>query len=270
MLLERTLCPEQLLLATEVPLGVGNARGRQTEVWTLGAPGPEHLVGQKRGILPEDRLLQLSQLRARIQPEFGSEQPPRPAHGGDRIRLPTLAVLRHAQYDPAPLAKRCFGDAGARRCGDLLNLTGLEPCIEEQLLRPEAYLVETTGRDLSRHPVDELDEGLAPPQRERLGQRVRGTFGLTELQLLRTPCDVSLEPLGIDVDMLRGQTISERGGFDPRWCDEPTQPHDAPGNDMRPRCGRILTPERCREGFDRQGGTKADRERTHHHTVTWS
>ena len=98
MLLERPQCAGQLLLATEVPFGVHHARGRQAEVRTLRARGSEHLVGQQRGILPEDRLLQLGELGARIQTEFGSEQPPRPAHGGERVRLPALAVLRHAQH----------------------------------------------------------------------------------------------------------------------------------------------------------------------------
>ena len=89
--------------------------------------------------------------------------------------------------DPAPLAQRCLGDAGARQRGDLLNLTRLQPCVQKQLLDPEPHLLQATRRDLSRLPVEELDEGLAPPQRERLRERVRGTFGLTELQLLRAP-----------------------------------------------------------------------------------
>ena len=179
--------PGELLLATEVPLGVAHPRGRQAEVRTLGARGSEHLVGQQRGILPEDRLLQLSELDAGIQSEFGSEQPPRPAHRGERISLPTLAVLRHAKHHPAPLAQRCLGDAGARQRGDLRNLTRLQPCVQEQLLDPEPHLLQATGRDLSGLPVEELDEGLAPPQRERLRERVRGPFRLTELQLLRAP-----------------------------------------------------------------------------------
>ena len=187
MLLERPQCAGQLLLATEVPFGVTHARGRQAEVRTLRARGSEHPVGQQRGILPEDRLLQLGELDAGIQTELGGEQPPRPAYGGERVRLPTLPVLRHAQHDPAPLAQRCLGDAGARQCGDLLNLTRLQPCVQKQLLDTEPHLLQATGRDLSRLPVGEVDVGLAPPQRERLRERVRGPFGLAELQLLRAP-----------------------------------------------------------------------------------
>ena len=141
-LLERLHGAGQFLLATEVPLGVTHARGGQAEVRTLGARGSEHLVGQERGILPEDRLLQLSELDAGIQSELGSEQPPRAAHGGQRIRLPALAVLRDAQHDPAPLTQRCLGDAGARHRGDLLNLTRLKPCVQEQLLDAEAHLLQ--------------------------------------------------------------------------------------------------------------------------------
>ena len=251
MLLERPQRAGQLLLATEVPLGVSHARGRQAEVRTLGARGSEHLVGQERGILPEDRLLQLGELHARIQSEFGSEQPPRPADSGERIRLPTLAVLRHAQHDPAPLAQRCLGDAGARQRGDLLNLTRLQPCVQEQLLDAETHLLQTTGRDLSRLPVEEFDEGLAPPQRERLRERVRGAFGFAELQLLRTPRRRVARTARRRPRCSPDQSVAVGGGFDPRRRDEPAQPHDAPPNDMRPRGGRIVAPDRRREGVDR-------------------
>ena len=123
-------------------------RGRQAEVRTLRARGPEHLVGQEGGILPEDRLLELGKLRARIQSQLGCEQPPRPAYRGERISLPTLTVLRHAKDHPAPLAQRRLGDTGARQRGDLLNLARLQACIQEQLLDPEAQFLQASGRDL--------------------------------------------------------------------------------------------------------------------------
>ena len=270
MLVERPQRPRQLLLTTEVPFGVAHPRGGQAEIRTLGARGSEHSVGQKRGILPEDRLLQLSELDAGIQTEFGSEQPPRAAHSVERVRLPTLPVLRHAQHHPAPLAQRCFGDAGARQRGDLLNLTGLQPRVQEQFLNAETHLLQATGRDPSRLPVEEVDEGLAPPQRERLRERVRGTFRLPELQLLRTPPDESFEPLGVDLDVLRDQSVPLRGGLDLRRRDEPAQPHDAPRNDMRPRRGRAVAPQRRREGCCRQWRTQANRERSHHRTIARS
>ena len=94
--------------------------------------------------------------RARIQSELGSEQPPRAAHGGERIRLPTLAVLREAQHDPPPLTQWCLGDAGARLSGDLLNLACLEPCVHEQLLGAESHLLEPVTRDLRRLPVERV------------------------------------------------------------------------------------------------------------------
>ena len=181
--------------------------------------------------------------------------------------MPTLAVLREAQHDPPPLTQWCLGDAGARLSGDLLNLACLEPCVQEQLLGAESHLLEPVTRDLRRLPVEEFDEGVTPPQRERLRERVRGAFGFTELELLRTALEESLEPLGIHLDVLPTQSIAVRGGLDPRRRDEPAQPHDAPPNDMRPRGGRIVAPDRCREGCVRQGFTEADCERTHHCTI---
>ena len=153
----------QFVLATEVPLGVSHPSGWKAEVRTLGARDSEHLVGQERGILPEHGLLQRREFCARIQPELGCEQPARPANGGQRIRLPTLAVLREAQHDPPPLAQRCLGHAGARLSGDLLKLACLEPCVHEQLLGAESHLFEPVTRDLRRLPVEEFDVGFAPP-----------------------------------------------------------------------------------------------------------
>ena len=96
---------------------------------------------------------------------------------------------------------------------------------------------------------------------------MRGAFGFAELELLRTALEESLEPLGIHLDVLPTQSVAVRGGLDPRRRDEPAQPHDAPPNDMRPRGGWIVPPDRCREGCVRQGFTEADRERTHHCTI---
>ena len=166
------------------------------------------------------------------------------------------AATRHAQHDPTPLTQRRLGHAGARQRGDLLNLTRLQPCVQKQLLDTETHLLETAGGDLSRLPVGEFDGGLAPPQRERLRERVRGTFGLTQLQLLRTPLDESLEPLRVDLDVLRDQSVPERGGFDLGRRDKPAQPHNAPWNDMRPRRGRAVTPQRRREGCSDNGAPR--------------
>ncbi len=80
-----------------------------------------------------------------------------------------------------------------------------------------------------------------------------------------------LEPLGVDLDVLRDQSVPARGGFDPRRCDEPAQPHDAPGNDLRPRGGWVVAPQRRREGMrPTTVRTQADRERSHHRTIARS
>ena len=82
--------------------------------------------------------------------------------------MSTLAVLRHAEHDPTPLTHGRLGHAAWRQRGDLLNLTRLKPCVQKQLLDAEAHLLQATRRDLRRFPVGEFDEGLTPPQRERL------------------------------------------------------------------------------------------------------
>ena len=271
MLLERPQCPGQLLLATEVPFGVTHARGRQAEVRTLRARGSEHPVGQQRGILPEDRLLQLGELGARIQSELGSEQPPRPAHGGERVRLPTLPVLRHAQHDPAPLAQRCFGDAGARHRGDLLQPH--PPAAVRPGAAPRHRAASPPGDRTRSEPVPSRGaRRRAPPATARAPPR-------TCARRVRAPRARSCCVPRVTSRSNRSASTSTcsgtsrypcGGGFDPRRRDEPAQPHDAPRNDLRPRGGRVVAPQRRREGFDGQGCTQADRERSHHRTIARS
>ena len=96
---------------------------------------------------------------------------------------------------------------------------------------------------------------------------MRGTFGLTQLQLLRTPLDESFEPLGVDLDVLRDSVGSRAGWFRSGRRDKPPQPHDAPWDDMGPEAGGSSPQSAAARDSADKGCTQADRERTHHRTI---
>ena len=117
------------------------------------------------------------------------------ADGGQRVRLAPLAVLRQAEDDPATLAHRRFGDAGARLSGDLEQLTRLEPRLQQRLLRRRGGSPPADTTRSAQAPNRAVRRRAAPPQRERLRERVRRTIGLAQLEQLRTPRDEPFESL---------------------------------------------------------------------------
>ena len=130
MLLERPHCPRQLLLATEVALGVADTRGRKAEVRTLRALGAEHPVGQQRGVLPENRLLEPGELYLGLLDAAGNWLPamldaaiegPHPvlvhcAAGKDRTGVAVALLLRLAGVTRAAVDAD-FTRTNARRIG---------------------------------------------------------------------------------------------------------------------------------------------------------
>ena len=157
-------------------------------------------------------MLERGELGARVQAEFGGEQLPPAADGGERVSLAPLAVLRQAEDDPATLAHRRFGDTGARLGGRVEQVARLEPRLQQGLLRRKTDLLQPICRDLRGLPIGQLGEGLPAPQRESLRERMRRAIGLAELEQLRAPRDEPLERLGVEIDALRA-----RAGIPSAW-----------------------------------------------------
>ena len=134
--------PVEFLLTSEVALRVVHPGGREPEVRALRTRRSERDAGLQLGVLVEDRLLERGELGTRVQAELGGEQLPPAADGGQRIGLAPLAVLRQAEDDPATLAHRRFGDAGARLRGRVEQVARLEPRLQQGLLRGETDLFQ--------------------------------------------------------------------------------------------------------------------------------
>ena len=126
-------------------------------------------------IVLEDRLLELAELAARLQPELIGEQVPAAAVDVERVRLPSRAVEREHQLRPPAFPERIvankrleFGDQlrvpAERKFGldsllDGRRVTLLEVCA----LRPRHRLVEIG----ERWPAPECQRGLQPLRSRR-------------------------------------------------------------------------------------------------------
>ena len=98
---------------TVATLGAARSPGWQV-VDPVGVPGvivvPDVPVPDERGVVDEDLLLELTQLRAWIETELVGERRARPLIRGQRIGLTTRLVERGDQHHPQGFVERMLGD----------------------------------------------------------------------------------------------------------------------------------------------------------------
>ena len=151
-------------------------------------------------MLLEDPALELLQLGAGLEPQLLTQRRACCAVDLERVGLTARAVEGQHQLRPEPLPQRVPSDQLLQlRDGCLAELeVGLEPVaprLQPQLLEPLRLL----ERD---RLVGEVGERMAAPQRERLGEKVAGSFGLTGTQ---RGAALPFEPLEQQrVDLVRG------------------------------------------------------------------
>ena len=127
-------------------------------------------VDVEGGILPEDRPLELSQLRARLQPELLDEPRARVSVDGKRIRLAARPVERERELSRKPLAKRMLRNGGLELPDHRRMATERELGVEAIFERREPELGQAGGLGRGEPQVRER---FAPPQRQRLLQPCR-------------------------------------------------------------------------------------------------
>ena len=85
--------------------------------------------------LPQDRHLQISQLRARNDPQVLLKDPPEPVECIQRLRLPPVAVERDHELAPPPFTQRATGHQSLQLAHDLVVAAQRELRIEQILQR---------------------------------------------------------------------------------------------------------------------------------------
>ena len=159
-------------------------------------------------ILGQDPALEHDQLGARVQAELLAERPACRADRGERVGLPTAAVLRQGEQRPPALAERLLpGEHGAVG-RDSCVVTGVEPGLQQVLLGGQSQLTEADGLQPARHPVLELAERRAAPERDGLGQQRDRALGAPRGRVPMGALDEVLELLAVDVELVGAHPVA--------------------------------------------------------------
>ena len=150
-------------------------------------------------ILPEDALLEVTELTARLDPQLFHQRAARVGVGVERLRLPARPVERQHQLRAKALPQRVPLDQLLELADHGAVLTGRERVVDGELARPQPELLEAADLGSGERLVREVVERRAPPQHERLARRIVG-----RPLAAGSGGDQALEPQR--VDRVRGHT----------------------------------------------------------------
>ena len=162
----------------------------------------------QRGILPQDRLLQKPQRRARLDAELLCEGHPRPPVRIEGIRLQAAQIERPHQLAPQTLAVRVLRAESLELADELAETARGKVGLDAIFERREPKLLEP-GR--SRHGESrfcERAECRASPERERFAQEPSSDDGPAGLAALPPRPREPLEPDAIDALRLDAERVA--------------------------------------------------------------
>ena len=264
------------LPAREQPVQLGGAAEDR------GPRGGRELVGQLGGlrrqprILPEDRLLQVAQLRARLDAELADEPLARVLVGVERLGLAAAAVEREHQLGGEALVRRVLGHQPAQLADDLGVPAGGDVGLDAARERGDPRLLEAAHLAGCERLVRQVAERRAAPQAERLAQQLRRGVGPAGRQLAPAARDELVEALhvalaGADAEPVPGRgprhrvAVAERlaqpRDVDLHGLDRPGRRVRAPQRERQPLGADRLVRIQEKDGEDRSrlGSTERDR-----------
>ena len=201
----------------------------------------------ERRVLLEDRVLELLEAGARLEPQLVRQHAPRAAVGLERLSLARRAVQRQHQLAPQPLAQRVLGHqrleltdeprmAPRGQLGVHARLEGLEP-----------QLLDAGDLGLRERLIGEVAERRAAPQIQRLTQLARRPLGVGHARL----ADQAFEACHVKLGAVDAQDVARRTRHQAALPEHLAQPRhvelDALGRGRR----RRRAPEIVEQAVDR-------------------
>ncbi len=122
----------------------------------------------ERSVLAQDRLLELAQLRAGLEPQLLVERAPSVAVGLERVRLPPGAVESKHELGARALVEGTLGDRRLQLGDELGVAAQLELGVDEIRLGRRAQLLEPRHLEPGEGLVGEVGQRRPAPQPERL------------------------------------------------------------------------------------------------------
>ena len=125
----------------------------------------------ERGVVEQDRLLELLQRLARVEAELVDQRRARVLVGGERVGLPARAVQRQDQQLAQALAQRMLAHQRLQLGHDLGVTAERQVGLEPQLERDQPQLLQPRDLVARERLVLEIRQRRPPPERQRLTQR---------------------------------------------------------------------------------------------------
>ena len=178
----------------------------------------------ERGVVAQDRPLELAQRRTRLEPVLVAQQRAELAIAGERIGLAPGPVQREQALALQPLAQGLCRSESVELGHQIRMGAERELGIHALLEHRQAALLESRDLDLREPRVGELGEGRSAPERERGAERVDRDVRVALCQ--RSPClgREAFEALGVDLVVGGLERVARRSRDDARVADRTTYP----------------------------------------------
>jgi hypothetical protein len=201
----------------------------------------------ERRVLTQDRVVELAQLTARLDPELLDEHRARLAIGLQCLGLATAPV--QAQHEPRvqALAQPMRAHESLELADELGVATERRVRADAVLERADAQLVEPHGLRLRERLVGEVRECRAAPHAERVAELLRGRRGRHRIGLRHQP----LEARRVDLVALDAQQVAGGLGDEPAVSEHSAHPGDRHLEGLGEGGRRLVAPELVREAIGR-------------------
>ena len=211
----------------------------------------------ERSVLGEDRRLQLPELMTRFEPELVAQNVTTVLEDAQRVGLPTGPVQREHQQAPQPLAQRMRRDELLELDDHALVTTERELEVEPLLDHREPQLGQPGDGRRRELLVGEVGEGIAPPQRIRLGQQRDRAARITVGGRRLPGRDELLVPVHVDGFRRQLERVAAAAHRNELGrAERPAQLRREPLETVAHRRGRILTPQRVDDLFRRNDSAR--------------
>ena len=233
-------------------------------------PRPLLRMPGEPGRLLQDRLMQVTQLSARIDPQILLKDPPQLAERAEGLRLPPVAVKRDHQLAPPPFTQRTTGHQGLKAAHHFVVAAQRELRIEQILQRRLAQLLKPQRFRSRERAAGELGQRRAPPQAQGPPQQPRGHGRVAPRHLLAGLTDQALRQPRVHHARRGPQAV-------PGWQGHDAQP-PSPGQRtadakhivlqrFNGRPGRIIPPQRIHQIGSTDSLTTMHRQRREQATL---
>ena len=189
--------------------------------------------------MPQDRLLELPQLLARLETELLREVRAAHAVGLEGLGLPAGAVQRQQQLTPQALPQRMLDHEGLQLADELRVPAGGEIGVDALLECRLTQLLEARDLDLREGLVLQVGQRVPAPERQCLAQLLPGVLGVRAASIAEQLLEAGkIELRGLDLEEIAGRPRDE-----PALAQLLSQPRDVYLDALGRRRRRLVPPE---------------------------